>query len=360
MAGCLAIIGLLLLGQAAAPQGLDVKTVVEQLVRQLDAPQLAQREAAEAELIRRGPAVLDLLPSAGNRPSAEVEQRLGRIRQELQHAAADAWIRSSAFTFRADAIRLSKILHGETGGRLLTITVEASWDPHLLVIFLKPRMADVHASDQRGDSLPVADADAQPEISVDGAASTAKFDVPLRLSASDVKQIAGLKGKLSVTMAGRMETFRFDRLADAKNRRQRIAGVTVTLGQVRRSGSPHPGPLPKGEGTDVAGPHPDPLPKGEGTRWEIDLRVRFDDAGDALASHRQWIFNNPAYLEGPDGKPIAYDTFETTAQSQNELGIAYSFRTDRPLEELTFIYKTPGTIVTRDFPYELGDIKLPR
>ena len=87
--------------------------------------------------------------------------------------------------------------------------------------------------------------------------------------------------------------------------------------------------------------------------------MRFDDAGDALASHRQWIFDNPAYLEGPDGKPIAYDSFETTAQGKNELGLAYLFSTDRPLDELTFVYKTPGTIITSSFPYELKDIKLP-
>ena len=56
------------------------------------------------------------------------------------------------------------------------------------------------------------------------------------------------------------------------------------------------------------------------------MTVRFDDAGDALASHRQWIFNNEAYLEGPDGKPIAYDSFETTAQGKNEVGMAYLFQ----------------------------------
>ena len=90
------------------------------------------------------------------------------------------------------------------------------------------------------------------------------------------------------------------------------------------------------------------------------MRARFDDAGDALASHRQWIFANAAFLEGPDGKPIAYDTFETTAQGKNEVGLAYRFSTDRPLVELTcFVYKTPGTIVTAGYDYQLHDIKLP-
>jgi len=70
-------------------------------------------------------------------------------------------------------------------------------------------------------------------------------------------------------------------------------------------------------------------------------------------------FQQSAYLEGPDGKPLSYDSFETTAQDKNELGLAYLFRTDRPLDDLTFVYKTPGTIVTRAFDYELKNLKLP-
>ena len=89
------------------------------------------------------------------------------------------------------------------------------------------------------------------------------------------------------------------------------------------------------------------------------MSVRFDDAGDALASHRTWIFNNAAHLEGPDGKPIAHETFETTAQEKNEVGIAYLFTTDQPIDKLTFVYKTPGTIVNSGFDYELKDIELP-
>ena len=132
-------------------------------------------------------------------------------------------------------------------------------------------------------------------------------------------------------IARRIETFRFAKLAGAKNLQQRIAGVTVTLEEVRKSNG----------------------------AWEVRILVRFDDAGDALASHRTWIFNNEAFLEGPDGKPIAYDTFETTRQGKNEVGVAYVFNTDQPLDKLSFVYKTPGVIVTSAFDYELKDIRLP-
>jgi hypothetical protein len=133
-------------------------------------------------------------------------------------------------------------------------------------------------------------------------------------------------------VSGKIETFRFDKLENAKNIEKRIAGVTVTLEQVQKNND----------------------------AWEVRMRMKYDDAGDALASYRSsWAFANPAYLEGPDGKPIAYDSYETTRQTQNEIGAAYLFATEQPMEKLTFVYQTPGSIVTRSFDYELKDIELP-
>ncbi len=214
---------------------------------------------------------------------------------------------------------------------LLVVSIEAAWEPRLKIIGLMQRMADVKATDERGQNLPVADAAAQLEIPTSGEAPAVKLDLPLRLPSRRVERIASLKGKLMAMIPGRIETFRFTKLAGAKDVQQRIAGVTVTLEEVRKNNE----------------------------AWEVRMLARFDDAGDALASHRTWIFNNEAYLEGPDGKPIAYDTFETTRQGKNEVGVAYIFNPDEPLDKLSFVYKTPGVIVTSGFDYELKDIRLP-
>ena len=87
--------------------------------------------------------------------------------------------------------------------------------------------------------------------------------------------------------------------------------------------------------------------------------MRFDRPGDALASYRGWIFQNEAYLEGPDGKPLDYETLETTRQTPDEVGIAYLFSADRPLADYKFVYKTPGAIVAKGFEYAIEDVKLP-
>jgi hypothetical protein len=416
----------LLAAQAEAPAASDLPAEVQRLVRQLDAPQLAQRDDAEAELLRRGPAVLDLLPPAGQRTSAEVQQRLARVRQKLQRLAADAAARPSTISLHADAMPLSKILAAfarqsgnaivdcreklgqpaadpklkvnfdktpfwpaldqlldqagltlypfadqpglnlvaapgqetvaragracyvgpfriepvdviarrdlrQPSGQSLAVGVEVLWEPRLRMISLAQRMADLTATDNRAIPLPVAQPQTRIEAPISGDAPAVKLDLLFRLPPRSVERIASLKGKLTAMIPGKIESFRFDKLAGAKNLQKRIAGVTVTLEEVRKNND----------------------------AWEVRVMVRFDDAGDALASHRNWIFDNPAFLEGPDGKPLPYDTFETTAQDKNEVGLAYLFTLDKPLEQFTFVYKTPGTIITSEFPYELKDIKLP-
>ncbi len=215
--------------------------------------------------------------------------------------------------------------------RALSVNVEIAWEPRLRIIGLTQRMADVKAVDGRGNPLPVADDEAQLEIPTSGDAAAVELNLPLQLPSRDVRRVASLKGRLLAMIPGRIETFRFDNPAKAKNVEKRIAGVTVTLEGVSKN-------------NDV---------------WEMRVLVHFDDAGDALASHRTWIFNNDAHLEGPDGKAIAYDSFETTAQEKNEVGVAYLFNTDQPLDKLTFVYKTPGTIVNSGFDYELKNVELP-
>jgi hypothetical protein len=435
MLGCLLVLGSLLNAQVESPPAAasdDRKAEVRRLVRQLDAPELARRDAAEAELLKRGPAILDLLPQPDDRTSAEVRQRLARVRQKLQQQAADAAAQSTTITLHADAMPLAKILaelsrqsgnnivdqrskgdreiagaqpltinldktpfwlaldqvldqagmsvyaFGETekpaisistrhnsessiaraarsglvccagpfrfepvsvvarknlrsGAGAFTLSIETLWEPRLRIIGLTQRLADVTATDEKGSPLPVANSEAQLDVPAGANASAVRLDLPFQLPSRDVRRIATLKAKLQAMIPGRIETFRFDKLAGAKDVERRIAGVTVTLERVEKN-------------NDL---------------WEVRIRVRFDDAGDALASHRTWIFSNPAYLEGPDGKPIPYDTYETTRQEKNEVGVAFVFNTDQPLDKLTFVYKTPGAIINSSFDYELKDIELP-
>ena len=87
--------------------------------------------------------------------------------------------------------------------------------------------------------------------------------------------------------------------------------------------------------------------------------MRFDEAAGALQSHRGWIYDNEAYLEGPDGKRIPYDALDFTLQAENEVGIAYGFVLDDLPARHQFVYKTPGAMMAAEFEYEITGIKLP-
>ena len=179
------------------------------------------------------------------------------------------------------------------------VTSEAAWEPRLRIIGLMQRMADVKATDERGEPLPVADAAAQLEIPTSGEAPAVKLDLPLRLPPREVRADRQPQGQadghdprpdrdLPLHQAGRGE-----KRSAADRRRHRDVG---------------------------RGP-PRTTRRGRCACWP-----GFDDAGDALASHRTWIFSNQAYLEGPDGKPIAYDTYETTRPRQERGRRGLSFQ----------------------------------
>lgn len=424
MLGSLLLVGCVLVGQVGATAEEGLKLEVRRLVRQLNAPQLAQREAAEEMLLKLGPKILDLLPPITDRTAAEVKQRVGRVRQKLQRAAAELAVKPSRITLHADAMPLSEVLAAlekqsgnklvdyrrrfnqqvtdpklkvnfddmpfwealdrvldqaelevyaygeekainlvaradvqrprtqganyggpfrfepirivaqrdfrEADGQSLRLMLSVAWEPRLKPISLKQKMSDLTAVDEKGNPLAVDDSQAEFNVPT-GDSTSVELILPFKLPSRDVKEIASLKGKLLAMVPGKIQTFTFGDLTTAKNVEQRLAGVTVTLDQVRKN-------------NEV---------------WQVLVRVRFDEAGNALASHRGWIFNNEAYLEGPDGKPLQYDGMETTRQAKNEVGIAYLFVLDGPPDKHKFVYKTPGVIVATAFEYEIKDVKLP-
>ncbi|NQT17809.1 MAG: hypothetical protein HQ582_33955 [Planctomycetes bacterium] len=108
------------LAQADAPDD-DLKLQVRRLLRQLDASQLALRDEAEEKLLELGPAILDRLPKKSARVSAEVAERVERIRQKLQRAMAENAGQASPVTLQGE-MPLSEILskiQEQTGNKIV-------------------------------------------------------------------------------------------------------------------------------------------------------------------------------------------------------------------------------------------------
>ncbi|HVX64871.1 MAG TPA: hypothetical protein VHC19_29905 [Pirellulales bacterium] len=214
----------------------------------------------------------------------------------------------------------------------LELLISAAWEPRLQPILIM-RLADgMQAVDEQGDAIEVAAAGAELEFPVD--ADMRSIDMPVQFTAPQrsVNRIASLKGKLSVLLPGKQETFRFTNLEKANRVEKRRAAVTVVLDEVRKNNA----------------------------LWEFRVRVVFDKAGGALESHRDWVWNNPAFLETPGNKePLHYAGMDQTRQTENEIGAAYYFDVPEGLKDCTFIYQTPTAIMSMPLDYELKDLELP-
>jgi hypothetical protein len=211
------------------------------------------------------------------------------------------------------------------------LTLEISWEPRLVPISLTLPLADLKAVDENGNSLVASDREGTLESPVASGASVVEIDVPLTVPARSSQRIASLAGRMAALVPGRVESFEFTQLAGAENTEVRKGDVTVVLQTVRKNVAVH----------------------------EVRIVVRFEDAANALESHRGWIYTNKAYLVDADGTEVEHAGFETTRQTLNEVGMAYKFALDKDLGEYRFVYESPAAIVPMPVEFELKDIPLP-
>jgi hypothetical protein len=214
--------------------------------------------------------------------------------------------------------------------RALHLTMEVTWEPRVAPIVLQVPLAEMRATDEAGKPLPVEGRESNLEVPVENSIPAAELQVPLTLPPRSVARIASLTGKLSALVPGQIETFEFGDLENPKGTQQQKAGVTATLETVRKNG-------------DV---------------YEVRLRVKFDQAENALESHRNWVYRNEAYLLDAAGKRADNAGLQATRQDENEVGVAYLFDVES-LKGCKFVYKTPALIVKLPVTYELKDIELP-
>ena len=291
--------------------------------------------------------MLDHLPEATPRQSAEVRQRLDRVRGKLEKTRAEAFVQGSRVTLEKGTYRLSELfaeIEKQTGNKIidyreefgqdapelelkigfdkalfweaidelldraaltvypyaeqaalavvasttpqaprlhhasyagafrieatqliaerdlrdvnkrsLNVEIEAAWEPRLSPIALQQPLEELKATDSQGGSLTADPDNANLEATINRGTIATTLRIPFTPPSRAVPSIS-IRGKMSVLLPGRIETFRYDNLAKARLTEQTKAGVTVTLDQIRKN-------------NDV---------------WEARLRVRFaNDAGRA-------------------------------------------------------------------------------
>lgn len=402
--------------ESADEQKTTLNQQVQRLLRQLDSNTLAQRQAAEKALIDLGPQVLDRLPQQVD--SAEVRQRLQRVVKTLQlQASRNATVASRVDLqgkmslamalqslqeqtgnqieargqldtpvqldlqqavfwqaldglldqvemnvdpflggrtslvltsrppeeearqgaasyrgiFRFEPLRVEASRHLRNPKiRGLKVALQVAWEPRVTPIFLSVPAAELKILDGQGKSLAVDNPRAVSSAAIEGDRTAVELTLPLQLPSRQTRKIGSLQGRLHTLLPGKPQRFEFARL-QTKNQVLRKAGVSVILLQAEQ----------------------------QNEELVIQVKVAYEQAGQAFESHRGWVFLNPAYLELESGKSLKFRAYETLDQGPRSITLAYRFERPKDLQKVRFVYETPATIVRQQLNFELRDILLP-
>lgn len=418
------LIGLSFLAQAEQSQPAAERTAeVGRLIKQLDDPTQAKRDAAEKGLIELGPDVLPLLPPVTARTPAEIKERLGRVRSVLESIVSESTSKPTTVTLSgemslADALQA---LQKQTGNRVtgyerrsgtgtinvkfdktlywqaldeildqadlsinafggepnalvlmarpeqesprsgkavysgvfrfeplriearrdlrnesasgMRVSISVTWEPRVAPITLRQPIDKIAAIDGEGNPLALGRSDSQSVLnaSAEVGMSAIELGIPLQLPPRSVTKISSLKGTLTALVPGRLESFEFANLETTRDAEQQRAGVTVVFERLRKNGD----------------------------LYEARLRVRYDEASNALESHRGWIYTNPAYIINAKGERVENLGSNEGGRDENEIGIVCLFDLPEGPRGCKFVYQTPATLLHLPVEYELKDIELP-
>lgn len=212
----------------------------------------------------------------------------------------------------------------------LDMELEIAWEPRLRPVGLTQAAEETSATSDDGLTVPAVGEGPLFTVEVSPDSQGAEVNVPLQLPAREAKRLSRFQGQLQALVPGRVVELRFSDLAAASDAVQDAGGVKVTLHRVVKNQA----------------------------IWELQMRVRVDSA-DA-ASHG-WVLQNTTYLENAQGERLEHGGFETTAQNNREIGLAYFFELPEgsQIDQWTWVYRTPAAIVNLPVDYELTDVLLP-
>lgn len=219
-----------------------------------------------------------------------------------------------------------------TAQEMARVELEVAWEPRLRPIALSQPIDTLEVTTDEGSPLSVNSQQQTLNVEVQPGSHATEFTIPLNLPPRSATKIASFKSRMSALVPGRMVEFKFDDLDKPASSTQSRGGVNVTLQGVRKN-------------QDL---------------WEVHMKIQVESAETGLESHRGWVFQNLTYLLNKQGELIDNAGFETTLQTQTEVGFAYFFELpDEEISDYTWVYRTPAAIVRMPVDFELKDIPLP-
>jgi hypothetical protein len=227
-----------------------------------------------------------------------------------------------------------KPLIGKSNASLLRIPVSFATEPRLRALFLTASGSATTVKTANGLELKAFSPDRSLELPVGGRGEEVswKHDIVLPTNA-DAKTLS-ISGEIEVLMAAGYETFRFERLATAKRRRQSRTGVDLMINDVEIDAD-----------------------RGD---LSLTMTVNWKRSIGAFDSYRTWQFHNEAWLRTADGKRIDFSgPLTTDGQAGGGVRLTYQFKgVASDLNKCTFIYEAPTALESVKVPFRFDDVPI--
>jgi hypothetical protein len=391
----------------------ELSKKVDELVRQLDADSLLDRNQAEKALIDLGPDIINLLKPG----SGEAGQRIDRIRNTLERQLIETTTQATRVTLAgkmtvADALaEISK----QTGNKFIgaenrdqELDLELLELPFWEAVDTVLDNAKLTIDDYGGDGLAVQivtrsdfATDRLGQVDYEGIfrisparISLAKnlenpafdaFRVTIRVAWEPRLQPISINVPLSELtvkdeIGDEIEPLRAEGTVGTSINKQPSVEITLPISMpspeaesISISGeitAVVPGRIETFEFVDLKNPRKQKIERGqavvtfEGLEKNHDLhaakiRVRFENSANSLESHRGWIYSNEAYLIDATGRRIEAIGLEMYRQTEQDIGLAYLFDLQEIPDGLKLVYRSPAAIVSLPVKFEISKLKLP-
>lgn len=243
--------------------------------------------------------------------------------------------------FRVVCKRIALVNLLETDTRTCTLTLEVSWEPRFMPIFLEARPAGFAAQDEKGVALKFPQGSGG-RSQIQGRLST-EVEIQLEAPRRAVNTLGLLKGGFDMIGPSKMLQFSFDKLAktDKKTPSDKLPsiaqeGVTVRM----REFAVEP---------DI---------------WTVSFLLEYPEGGPEFESFESWLVNNKIQLVNKEGRGFGDSGYEIDEQAGNKAVVTYRFAEEKGLvlgkpEAWTLTYRTPGMIAKVPIDFEFRDLPLP-
>ncbi len=213
----------------------------------------------------------------------------------------------------------------------LRVVLGLQWEPRLRPIAFQQPMNEIEAvGDTNENVLVPQNTDATIESSIQPEIPYAEMTLPFELAAATTKQISTLTGTIYAIVPGATETFEFQDLGEQSAGKEiRKGGLLV---QLEYFGA-------------------------EDTIFAVRVRLRFDNANEALESFRGWVSTSEIELQ--DGMGTVYKPIgsEVSLRSESEAAIKLLFSNDP--SSLHLVVRSPTNIHRVPIKIDLRNLVLP-